>query len=312
MNSPARLTPAELTPALAFLLAPAGERLAAGRALAPGFSAYLEHSVPAWEGWRSGPSERPRALLLALLMPGRTALVVLPNPGAHGIDAAEQLDLARAGLAALREHGLHYAQVLVEPNADGKRLLLERAGFTHMAPLAYLERDALYPWVDPPSPDEAEWVCFSDATRAEFERVILATYHDSLDCPELTGIRPIEDVLAAHRAAGRFDPQLWELARVRGDAAGCLLLAQLPHAGLLEVVYMGVLPAWRQHGVGALLLRRALEQCRASRTPRLSLVVDDRNEPAKRLYARLGLGPVARRDAYWYRWRQESPFAAGA
>ncbi len=309
MNNPVQLTSADLTSALPFLLAPAGENLAAGRALIPAFSAYLDQSVHEWRGWRCGPPDRPQALLLTLLMPGRTALAVIPNPSEHGIDEAEQRRLTQAGLAALADRRLHYAQALIEPNAAAKRLLLERAGFTRLSPLVYLERDALYPWVDPPAPTDAEWVRFSDATRMEFERVILATYQASLDCPELTGIRPIADVLAAHRAAGRFDPQLWELIRVRGDAAGCLLLAQLPQAGLLEVVYMGVLPACRQRGVGALLLRRALQHCRATRTPRLSLVVDDRNEPAKRLYARLGLTPVVRRDAYWFRWPRLAPGA---
>ena len=307
MNNPVRLTPAELAHVLPLLLAPAGGSLAAGRELVPSFAAYMEQSVPEWVGWRTGAATRPRALLLTLLMPGRTALAVLPSPDAHGIDKAAQSHLMQVGVAALADRGLHYAQALVEPNADAKRMLLTRVGFTRLAPLVYLERDALYPWVNPPAPEDGEWVNFSDATCAEFEHVILATYQSSLDCPELTGIRPIEDVLAAHRAAGRFDSRLWELIRVRGDAAGCLLLAQLPQAGLLEVVYMGVLPEHRGRGVGAILLRRALEHCRATRTPRLSLVVDDRNAPAQRLYARLGLAPVTRRDAYWFRWRSSPP-----
>jgi ribosomal protein S18 acetylase RimI-like enzyme len=133
---------------------------------------------------------------------------------------------------------------------------------------------------------------------------LLATYNDSLDCPELTGLRPIEDILAGHRAAGQFDPRLWELFLVDDEPAGCLLLAPLHTAPSLEVVYMGVVPEHRGRGVGDALLRRALQQCREHGARLLTLAVDGRNAPAKRLYERFGLKTVARRDAYLYRWHE--------
>jgi GNAT superfamily N-acetyltransferase len=159
-----------------------------------------------------------------------------------------------------------------------------------------------FPWLEPPSAAGLEWLPFDDRTRPEFARTILASYQDSLDCPELTGIRPIDDILAAHQAAGRFDPALWELALVDGEPSGCLLLAQHVHTPLVEVVYTGVVPAWRRRGVGGWLLRRAVEQGRAVRARRLSVVVDSRNAPAKRLYQRFAFTPVTHRDAFWYRF----------
>jgi ribosomal protein S18 acetylase RimI-like enzyme len=304
MPEPEPLQLADLPVSVAILLATPGSGRAADARQVRGFCEYLAQGPVRWEGWRFGQRNTPSALFFALLLPGRTAIVMIPSPGEHGIEPGEQLQITQTGLARLGERDLHYAQALIEPEAAAKRALLEQIGLQPLAPLEYLERAVAYPWADPPAPDEAEWVSYDEQTHAEFAEVIAATYQESRDCPELTGLRPIEDVLAAHRAAGFFDPALWELARVGGQAAGCLLLSRLAQAPMLEVVYMGVVPAMRRRGVGQLLLRRALAQCRAGGARRLTVVVDGRNEPAKRLYARFALMPVARRDAYLYRWRR--------
>jgi len=226
---------------------------------------------------------------------------MLPNPGEHGIRASDQLATTLAGLAGLGTRGLHYAQVLSESEAGGLRTLLEQVGFRRLTRLVYLDRDAIYPWVEPPS--DVVWTGYSSETHSLFADVVSATYRDSRDCPELTGLRPIDDILASHQASGRFDPGLWEVATVNGRAAGCLLLARLPRRSALELVYMGVVPEFRRQGIGRLLLRRAFQQCRIGQIRRLTVVVDDRNEPAKRLYAEFGLTAVAFREAWLYRWK---------
>ncbi|MEW6249084.1 MAG: GNAT family N-acetyltransferase [Planctomycetota bacterium] len=297
-----RIAPSELKRALSVVLAgPQAQRRASAQQVR-GFLTYLQQSAAEWEGWRDGPAAAPTALLLALRLPGRTALLMPAAPGALGIDYEAQRALTAAGLTALQPEGLHYAQVLLEPEAAPKAALLTEVGFRRLAPLVYLERDAVYPWVDPPAAESAEWIPYSAARHGDFARVVLGTYEESHDCPELAGLRPIEDVLAAHRAAGRFEPRLWELARVDRQLAGVLLAAELTGRSMLEIVYMGVLPGARGRGVGGLLLRRALEQSRAAGVRQLAAVVDDRNAPAKHLYARFGLAPVARRDAWLYRW----------
>lgn len=301
------ISPADLRAMLGVILAVPGSNERAPAHQVSGFCEYLAHGPAQWEGLRCGNRRSPVAAFLALRLPGRTAIVMIPPPGELGIDPEEQLRLTRAGLARLGEHDLYYVQALLELGATGVAALLEQAGFRPLAVLEYLERDALHPWVDPPGPEEAEWVQYDERTHGEFAQTVLATYRDSQDCPELTGLRPMDDILAGHKASGRFEPRLWELARVAGRTAGCLLLSPLMHAPMLEVVYMGVVPEFRRRGVGELLLRRALEQCHTTGARRLTVVVDDRNEPAKRLYARLALLPVARRKAFFYCWKWERP-----
>lgn len=265
------------------------------------FRNYLRDSGVEWLGLHVSRGGRFRALFFSLMLPGRTAIVMLPNPGELGIDDELQLDLTRSGLTALADRSLHYAQLLLEPEAAARRTLALAAGFRFLGPLRYLERDVTYPWTDPPPPGSVVWVPYEPGSHAAFGAVVAATYERSLDCPELTGIRPIDDVLAAHKAAGPFDPTLWELARVDDQLAGCLLLSRVAQGVWLDVVYMGVVPSQRGRGVGELLLRRAVEHCRRTGARRLTVVVDDRNVPARRLYERFGMRRVAQRDAYWWR-----------
>lgn len=299
---PAPLSPTQLD---AFLPLVLGQNLhtpaQVKRAIA-GFHDYVHEGGITWEGRFCGPETAPSAVVIALLLPGKTAIILPADPAVAHIDPAAQRDLTRSLLAELAPRGLHYAQALLEPTATGPRDLLKSVGFCPLAPLVYLERDARFPWVDPPDDDAGHWVPYNEQTRAAFAETVLATYVGSADCPELTGLRPIEDILAAHRASGVFDPELWELIEVDGQPVGCLLLGMLARGALLEIVYMGVVAEWRRRGIGQLLIRRAIAHCRTSTAQRLSVVSDGRNAAAVRLYERFAFTPVTRREALLYRW----------
>jgi mycothiol synthase len=236
--------------------------------------------------------------------------VLVPTPGELGIAPAAQEELTRVGLERLGGRRLHFAQALILPAAHGQRRLLESAGFRLLAPLTYLERDTRYPWCDPPQIDESAWLTFSRQTFDQFAALLLETYKDSADCPELAHLRPIDDVIAGHQAAGEFQPSLWEILRVDDQNAGCILLAPLRGGRTVEVAYMGVAPAFRGRGIATLLLRRALARCREIGARRLTLAVDERNEAAKCVYQRCGFEVTTHRDAYLYRWTKDA--GAGA
>src|SRR5262249_46521256 len=93
-------------------------------------------------------------------------------------------------------------------------------------------------------------------------------------------------------------PRLWEVALIDGVPAGCLLLSRTDVGGLIEVVYMGVAVEFRRRGVGRLLIQRALQRARECGVRGITLVVDERNDGARRLYERFGFAIVARRDAW--------------
>jgi len=300
----------ELKRTLPLLLATPGGR-AASRTAVQAFQDYVHDPRIRWEAWRIGSVDRAVALVLALLLPGSTAIVLIPVPAELGIRAVEQQELLRTTLALLGQRGLYFAQALILPKAHAQKNLLESAGFRLLAPLTYLERDVRYPWVDPPQVEESAWLTFGRQTYDEFAALLLETYKESQDCPELTRLRPIDAVIAGHQAAGEFDPALWEILRVDGVSAGCILLAPLRDGRTVELAYMGVAPAFRRRGLATVLLRRALAQCRRRGARRLTLAVDERNEPAKRVYQRNGFQVTTQRDAYLFPFQSPGGSQAG-
>ena len=89
--------------------------------------------------------------------------------------------------------------------AEQARTALVQAGFSHLADLLYMHRSAYDPVAIQPI-DQTAWLTLADTGEDLFADVIRRTYVDSLDCPGLTGVRTMQDVLASHRSAGEFDP----------------------------------------------------------------------------------------------------------
>jgi len=296
------VAPEECERVLAQVLGPPGAAGRATRARARSFARYMSTCGLTWRAWRCRRGPRETALVFLLFLPGQTAIMMMPATAGCGVEGAEQRRLVQAVLGQLGEQRLSYVQALVEPEVAAQRDLLVQTGFAHLTQLIYLRRSAAYPRFEPPAPHEAVWLPYAAQRHDAFANMLLATYEGSRDCPELSGLRTVNAVIASHQAAGPFDPALWELAVVDGVHAGCILLSRLMDGACLEVVYMGVAAPCRQRGVGSLLLRRALQHCRETGARELTAAVDCRNAPARNLYARFGFEATARREAYLYVW----------
>ena len=94
-----------------------------------------------------------------------------------------------------------------------------------------------------------------DAAAPELLEALESSYQDTLDCPELCGLRETPDVLDSHRSTGVFDPALWWMVHVNGQARGCALFNRCPEQRTIELVYLGLSPELRGRGLGKWLLR---------------------------------------------------------
>jgi mycothiol synthase len=243
-------------------------------------------------------AEDGRSILWAILpvvSAGRTMLLFSPSfvdPG-----------LAEAVIPALVEKvlegyatGVQLAQVLVDPGDDAVIDLYQGQGFVRLAELVYLSRDLHR--MDPPSLLPGwHWLIYQPDTYRLFAQTIAASYEGSCDCPGLTGVRTIEDVLEGHKAVGQFDPNLWYLLCEGGEAVGVSLLNRSPHSESIELVYFGLVPRARGRGLGNLLMRHTLAAASTANAQQLTLAVDAINAPALRLYHRHGLRQVCSRIA---------------
>ncbi len=240
---------------------------------------------------------RIAATCLWVPSPGRTAMLFATNlmefPEAAG--AAEQC--IRAALADAGAHEVVLVQTMLEPADELGAATFTRAGLQRLATLVYMERNAppVAPAVQLPPGLRLE--VYSSSAHGAFRQVVLGSYEQTLDCPGLSGLRDINDILAGHQAVGRFDPALWTLVLEDDRPLGCLLLAEITARQALDLVYLGLLPAARGRGIGRALMQRLLGAVRERGLEVLTLAVDETNTPALRLYHRFGFTPVARRVA---------------
>ncbi len=276
--------------------------------------------------WASvdGPAgnERVRQACLAVPGAGRTMMVFCSEPPAGGdaggsttgeSERAALFEAACGHFGGLRaagpptnpKHDVRLAQSLPEPREATTSAALLRAGFLRIGELLYmrrsLNRDA--PVGEPGWPGGVSVVSVSSLGAPERgEGALLAamesTYEQTLDCPELCGMREARDVLASHRATGVYDPSLWWVVIEAGVPCGCMLLSRCPEPRSVELVYLGLAPRLRGRGVASRLLAMGIDRARGTALDEMACAVDARNTPAIALYERFGFRSFARRVAF--------------
>jgi len=258
------------------------------------FVSYAQHrGINLGNVWIAIQGDRLIWAILPLLSPGRTMLLLTPPP--HGKDAIIGA-LIDAVCETFGRRGVQLAQALLDPaNAAAERLFAVH-GFRRMAELLYLHGPVRKP-ADPALRGGFSWATYSPQTHSLFASTIAASYHDSLDCPGLNGLRDIADVIEGHKASGEFDPGRWYVLQENGVGLGALLLSRLPHTDAAELVYLGLSPQARGRRLADLLMKRAFSATAEMGLSRLSLAVDSGNAPALRLYYRFGMAKAASKIA---------------
>jgi mycothiol synthase len=237
--------------------------------------------------------------IVCLPVPGSSALIWPPGAAGDRRIAVEDA-LVRHAVAWLRGRGVKLAQTLL--TAEEAQLVrpLQRHGFRLVTHLWYMHHDLNLPIRSLDTPARLDYQPFDDGLL--FRQTLTRSYEDTRDCPEVNGIRTIEEVLQGHRAQGRFDPERWWLAMEAGRPVGVLIVTEMPESGAWEVAYMGVVPEERRRGWGREILLKALCEARAADAPVVTLSVDARNRPAWNLYRSLGFEPLDQRAVYLAVW----------
>lgn len=235
---------------------------------------------------------------LVIESPGTSAMAFIPTLCPTDLTLKGTVCALRSLVTEAWGRGMSLVETLLMPGANYSANIVTQAGFRFITRLLYLRRRISVSKKVLTVANDLEWVSYSPKSEKLFGRILELTYAQSLDCPELTGVRPIEDVLAAHRAVGDHDPSLWWVATRSGSPVGVMLLSHIRARNALEIVYMGVSQAARGTGVADALLDRAVHATVASDARELALAVDRRNAPARRMYARWGFIEFSARDAW--------------
>lgn len=257
---------------------------------------YIQTAAIEWRAWHDGTISDA---VLALFIPGGVTSIMFSTPQ-NGTSAS--LVAAMDAVIGRRDF---FVQAILDCDDPWRAAALTPYGFRRLATLAYLERSAVFPWLEPGG--RLSWSDWTTAGADRFAAVVGATYVGSSDCPELAGARPVLSALESHRATGAFDPALWEIGSdACGEDVGCVLVTVDAHEAAAELTYLGVTPAHRGVGAGTELLARGVELGRRSGARRIRVAVDERNAAALRLYARNGFREFARREVWW----RKGPVAA--
>ena len=259
------------------------------------------HGIELTHLWASFDAARvqPRQVCLAVVSSGRTATIFTTEPA----NAAEERELASVIDGACRAlTDTCVAQTLLAPHERRAASAFTHAGFQSVGSLAYMHRAT--PKVGEfPGATMSGWpdgVVVRHPTQLDEPLLIEAmnrSYEGTLDCPELCGVRDTADVLTSHRSTGRFEPHLWWLIEFRGQPHGVMLFNPVPDQSTIELVYVGLSPVLRGKGLGSKLLRLGLASLAGRPEMEVTCAVDDRNEPARRLYIREGFAEFAKRVA---------------
>jgi ribosomal protein S18 acetylase RimI-like enzyme len=244
--------------------------------------------------WVIAAGNKPVWAVLPILNPGHTALLFAPPRRPEGVDVTVLIDELCEDLS---RRDVYLAQALLDPPDASGRTLLGAMGFKEMAELLYLQVAIPRAIAPPELPPSFWWQTYSPRTHALFERAIVESYQQSLDCPLLNGLRDIGDVIAGHQSSGEFNPRFWFVLSERDMPRGVVLLNRVPRTDTAELVYFGLAPAARLRGLGDVMMRHALWGAREMNLSRLTLAVDSNNAPALRLYYRHGMQRIGSKVA---------------
>ncbi len=253
-----------------------------------------------------GKSACPHVVAAGLLehQPGGTTMGSAPVVLNHRFLDAGIL-LLRTWREAVRNLGRRVLQILAEDPLLGQRQMLRQAGIPRLTSLLYMCWEVGEPLEALPSngiwaEGRLFWEPLSGSPTAwsRLAAVVEKTYIGSLDCPEVSGLRNVEETLTAYRLAGVWRADLWFIVRLQEQEIGCLLLGDRPTENCIELVYMGLLPEYRGHGFGSRLVEKAKSVTVHLGRSRLVAAVDIRNWPAIRVYEQAGFHSVGRADVF--------------
>lgn len=237
------------------------------------------------------------AAMICLLVAGASGLLWPPQVRAGETESAALQDLLlRTGVDWLRSRGAKLVQSLLAADETALAEPLLRGGFRHITGLWYM-RHPLRADVAGQRPDLL-LRDFTQVDSASFQATLLRTYDDTLDCPEVNGVRQIDEILDGHRSQGQHDPHLWWLAFEGEAPVGVLLLAPVPDNASIDLSYLGIVPEARGRGIGRELTAQAIRRARVAGAVQLTLAVDIRNRPAWNLYRSLCFEPFEQREVY--------------
>lgn len=231
--------------------------------------------------------------------PGKSAICYLPaSRHLQGREAQAAACLkAAAGQAAAA--GMKMVQGIFDVDESVLSGIYQAAGYQPLAILQFMEHSARWALPEVQLPDGYHLETYRPDTHDLFKQAIGASYEQTLDCPAMSGLRSLEDVVIGHQHAGEFNPALWFVLIHQSRGVGVLLLTLNPSLQSLDVTYLGLGSEHRRRHLGMFFMTQVRRMMRLTGARASTLAVDERNAPAVGLYHKAGYRPMQRRTVYF-------------
>jgi mycothiol synthase len=252
--------------------------------------------------WVAAPPDSDRLVwaVLPIVSPGRGMILMVPPRLRPGLFPRHVAELVASATLEPRRHECNLVQILIDPEHRAVSRAIADCGFETIAELIYLGRQ-----VRDPVPgrvfDEHRFHLwrYDRKQHIRFAETIERSYEGSMDCPKLNGKRHIEDIIASHKSAGEFDPEMWHLLTDSKDRElGVMLLNRLNRREGYELVYIGLVPEARGKRLADMLMRIAVNALAHEGGGAIVTAVDAANSAGRKLYHRHGFGFMYSRLAY--------------
>jgi ribosomal protein S18 acetylase RimI-like enzyme len=210
---------------------------------------------------------------------------------------------------AALEQGAELVQAISQLNADSvtdwscvsfaeldsaRDLALASAGMNPVAKLLQMERDEVRRPLASPTIQNGKlgFKQHDEISTRDWHAIIEATYIETLDIPELNGVRTIRNTLAGYastqpRMKQPRIPGTWWVIQDDCVNIGCLLLTPSDDQHC-ELTYLGLAPTSRGKGHSRAIMDHLDSWATSHGIERMTLAVDIRNTPAIRLYQSRG------------------------
>jgi ribosomal protein S18 acetylase RimI-like enzyme len=251
-----------------------------------------------WLWWHRSQDGEIQGVVMVLVSKGSVPFLYHSPVGGHQVNFESLVDLIRKVSLEVLNRGYCIIQRFVSERQHPDVSALLAAGFEELVKLVYMVAPLGKQSSAGVERKEYGFVNCKDSQNGELETAIQRSYHGSLDCPRLVGVRPISDIINSHKTTGEFTPQWWWILRSQGSPVGCILVNRTVNKDEAEIVYLGVVPEYRGKALGELMLKHISTCARCDGIKQLTLAVDSRNSVAIDLYERFGFRKKFSRLAY--------------
>jgi mycothiol synthase len=173
--------------------------------------------------------------------------------------------------------GVPYVYTLLPLKALDQAECLARAGFRL---LTKLETHTRLVQSEPPSRPGLRLHPWENYPEAMLRSLVWQTHHETRDVPELNAFQSADTPLSPAAIS--------LVAEVDQKPLGVVLLDRSPIMATAEISFVGVIPNARRQGLGEAILQAAMALLDQEVFSEVRLSFDERNQPARRLYGKLG------------------------